>query len=603
MSAHTFHIPVLGVAYSVDTPLKVARYGISSVMSIVDDALLERLRTHYEAQRGRPYTIINDRDHDARARRVTAYLDMVHDIVHEQVAAMKAEGFTEDGDLRRYFEFLPDESPLKALYRTMGASNDPDLVAGLAAQLIAQVRPGSMDVNIMTKVDKANQDRRGEMLPSEFNDAHAALRGFANSRIESAVVFSAGMNPRLYSYAASLDAFAPREDGSFGKRIIIKVSDFRSAFIQGKFLAKKGLWVSEYRIESGLNCGGHAFATDGLLLGPILEEFRVRRDELRESSATLFVEAMRTRGIEIDLETLPLDVTVQGGVGSAGEHDFLRRHYRVSSVGWGSPFLLVPEATNVDEDTLEKLCDAGVGDIYLSAISPLGVPFNNLRNNAKDLEKQQRVDEGRPGSPCKKKFLSFNTEFTKDPVCTASTGYIANKLQELKQRFLPAEREMEEHAGIVDKACLCEGLAAPVLSMHGMSLYKQSMAASVCPGPNLAYFSHRATLREMIDHIYGRLNLVTDPKRPNMFMKELALYIDYLQQKQDEFARQGATVTEAFLLSFHESLREGIAYYKELIPQIIEEAEHVRERMREDLASLEERLHALAQPQALAATT
>lgn len=603
MSAHTFHIPVLGVAYSVDTPLKVARFGISSVMSIVDDSLLERLRTHYEAQRGRAYTVINDRDHDARARRVTAYLDMVHDMVHEQVAAMKAEGFTEDGDLRRYFEFLPDESPLKAMYRTMEASDDPELVARLSAQLIAQVQPGSLDVNIMTKVDKANQDRRGEMLPSEFNDAHAALRGFAHSHIESAVVFSAGMNPRLYSYAASLDAFAPRADGSFAKRIIIKVSDFRSAFIQGKFLAKKGLWVSEYRIESGLNCGGHAFATDGLLLGPILEEFRVRRDELRESSSTLYVEALRARGVEIEPEQLPMDVTVQGGVGTAGEHEFLRRHYKVSSVGWGSPFLLVPEATNVDEDTLEKLCHAGESDIYLSAISPLGVPFNNLRNNAKDLEKQQRVEDGRPGSPCKKKFLSFNTEFTDDPVCTASTGYIANKLQELKQRFLPAEREQEEHAGIVDKACLCEGLIAPVLSMHGMSLYKQSMAASVCPGPNLAYFSRRATLREMIDHIYGRLNLVTDPKRPNMFMKELGLYIDYLQQRQDEFARQGATVTEAFLLSFHESLREGIAYYKELIPQIIEEAEHVRERMREDLASLEERLHAMAFTQELAPTT
>ena len=54
------------------------------------------------------------------------------------------------------------------------------------------------------------------------------------------------------------------------KKIILKVSDYRSALIQGNFLAKKGLWVSEYRIESGLNCGGHAFATEGFLLGPIL---------------------------------------------------------------------------------------------------------------------------------------------------------------------------------------------------------------------------------------------------------------------------------------------------------------------------------------------
>ncbi len=592
MSAHTFHIPVLGVAYSVDTPLKVARFGISSVMSIIDDTLLERLRGHYEAERGRPYLAIETRDEDARARRITAYLDMVDDIVKDQVRAMKEEGFVEGGDLRQYFELLPDTSAVKAIYRTMLASDDPQLVARLKEHLLSSVIPGSLDVNIMTKIDKANENRRGEPLPVQFNDAHAALRGFANSRLESSIVFSAGMNPRLYAYAATLDGFAPRADGTFAKRIIIKVSDFRSALIQGKFLAKKGLWVSEYRIESGLNCGGHAFATDGLLLGPILEEFRTRREELRDVTSELFVQAMRTRGMEMDAARLPMEVTVQGGVGTASEHDFLIRHYKVSSVGWGSPFLLVPEATNVDDETLEKLCHAGEADIYLSGISPLGVPFNNLRNNAKDVEKFQRVEDGRPGSPCKKKFLSFNTEFTEKPVCTASTGYIANKLQELKERFLPAEEHRLEHDTIVDKVCLCEGLIASALSRHGMSLYKQSMAASICPGPNLAYYSRRATLREMVDHIYGRMNLMTDPKRPNMFMKELSLYIDYLQKKQDEHARQGSNHTEAFFLSFYESLCEGIAYYKELIPQIIEEAEHVRERMREDLAQLEARLHA-----------
>ena len=45
--SHTFHIPVLGLAYSVDTPIKVARYGISSVVSIVDDILIERMRQLY----------------------------------------------------------------------------------------------------------------------------------------------------------------------------------------------------------------------------------------------------------------------------------------------------------------------------------------------------------------------------------------------------------------------------------------------------------------------------------------------------------------------------------------------------------------------------
>ncbi|MDZ7615176.1 MAG: hypothetical protein U5K51_16885 [Flavobacteriaceae bacterium] len=43
--------------------------------------------------------------------------------------------------------------------------------------------------------------------------------------------------------------------------------------------------------------------------------------------------------------TTQLKSTVQGGVGTAEEHEFLLTHYQADSVGWGTPFLLVPEAT------------------------------------------------------------------------------------------------------------------------------------------------------------------------------------------------------------------------------------------------------------------
>lgn len=589
---HTFHIPVLGVGYSVDTPLKVARYGISSVMSIVDDALQEKLREHYSQEHGRTYERIGDHDPDARARRITAYLDMIDRLVAEQTEDMLREGFTPDSTLHRYFQLLPDNSDVKAMYRIMMGSQDSELVDDLQRQLIDTVQPGSIDVNIMTKVDKANYSRSGEQLPAEFNDAHAALRGFAHSTLQAAVVFSAGMNPRLYGYASNFDAFLPASDGALSKRIILKVSDFRSALIQGKFLAKKGLWVSEYRIESGLNCGGHAFATDGLLLGPILEEFRSRRDELREAMSNLMRPALLARDRDADPEMLPLDITVQGGVGKSEEHEFLRRYYRIDSVGWGSPFLLVPEVTNVDDDTLQKLCDAGENDIYLSDVSPLGVPFNNLRENGRDIEKLQLAAEGKPGSPCKKKFLELNAEQGEKPVCTASKTYISRKVRELKEKLPHQEEFKAAYDKLIDKACLCEGLIASVLSKHSLSLYKQSMSASVCPGPNLAYFSKRTTLRDMVDHIYGRVNLLTDQSRPNMFLKELGLYIDYFQKKMDEHARDGSSSTEAFAATFYQNLQEGIAYYRELIPQIKEEAEHVREHMQEELSRLEQRLHA-----------
>jgi len=39
---HTFHIPVMGTGHSADTPIRVAPFGITSVISIIDDILLEK---------------------------------------------------------------------------------------------------------------------------------------------------------------------------------------------------------------------------------------------------------------------------------------------------------------------------------------------------------------------------------------------------------------------------------------------------------------------------------------------------------------------------------------------------------------------------------
>jgi hypothetical protein len=40
-SIHSFH-PVMGLAYTIDSPIRVAQYGISSVISIADDELIEK---------------------------------------------------------------------------------------------------------------------------------------------------------------------------------------------------------------------------------------------------------------------------------------------------------------------------------------------------------------------------------------------------------------------------------------------------------------------------------------------------------------------------------------------------------------------------------
>ncbi|MDP3441990.1 MAG: hypothetical protein Q8T08_03935, partial [Ignavibacteria bacterium] len=365
--------------------------------------------------------------------------------------------------------------------------------------------------------------------------------------------------------------------------------DFRSALIQGKFLAKKGIWVSEFRVESGLNCGGHAFATDGYLLGPILEEFKTRKTELFDSLRDIYAQTLRRKEIAINDDMLNIKITVQGGVGKKSEHDFLLRHYGVDSVGWGSPFLLVPEVMNIDDYTLQLICNAKEDDFYLSNVSPLGVPFNNLRGNSKDNEKQERIDAGKPGSACPKKFLVSNKDYTEKPICTASLAF-NKKVENLKGDPITAESYQNIYENTIEKVCLCEGLTSTALIVKKIEMVKQSLAVSVCPGPNLAYYSRVATLKEMVDHIYGRINLITHSNRPNLFIKELSLYIDFLQNKIDEKVRNVTAHKDEFILTFHKNLADGIKYYQSLIPEIIEESEKVRESIREELDLLEQKL-------------
>ena len=80
-----------------------------------------------------------------------------------------------------------------------------------------------------------------------------------------------------------------------------------------------------------------------------------------------------------------MTVTAQGGVGTSNEHNFLLDNYKVDMVGWGTPFLLVPEAVNIDSGSFKILSEATDQELYLSDTSPIGVPFNSVKGNTKDL--------------------------------------------------------------------------------------------------------------------------------------------------------------------------------------------------------------------------
>src|SRR4051812_1306383 len=99
MSEHTFHIPVMGTGFTIDTPLKVARYGISSVISLVDDVLIEQMRKFHCANAGEEYQEIGRDNPDARALRVTAYLNLLDRLIRAQVLKLQADSFEPGSDL------------------------------------------------------------------------------------------------------------------------------------------------------------------------------------------------------------------------------------------------------------------------------------------------------------------------------------------------------------------------------------------------------------------------------------------------------------------------------------------------------------------------
>lgn len=552
---HTFLIPVMGTGFSADTPIRVAHLGIDSVISIVDDQLMERLRGHYCERHGLTYEPIPEDAPDSRARRIAAYLDLVGLLVDRRWADVVRQPFEPETEKTRYFELLPDHSPLRKDYLRMMAETDPDERETLARELTDRMRPGEIEVNIMVKLDGAHYDADGNPRPEAFRDARAALRGYANSAIGGGIVFSAGINKGLFSDMAGYPDFFRDTESVRRKRIVVKVSDFRSARTQGRFLAKKGLEVDEYRIESGLNCGGHAFPTEGHTLRAVLLEFQAGVDDLAAECRELVKACYAEYGWPYPETNERPRVTVQGGIGTGGEDRRLRDFFGADRTGWGTPFLLVPEATRLDDESRAVLARAGESELFLSHVSPLGVPFNLLRGTTSQRTIRERADAGRPGSSCPKGFLKFDTEFSERPVCTASRGYQKRKLDQLQAEDLPPEERSHARRAVTAKACLCNDLANSALVDLGLA--PPGSPICVCAGPNGRWFDRLYSMREMVDHIYGRGPSLTPAERPHMFVQELAMYVNvYLDRLR---ASDGSPRAEKGLAAFRARLEEEMA--------------------------------------------
>ncbi len=576
MYHHSFHIPVMGTGHSLDTPIRVAPFGISSVISLVDDKLCENVRKHYAEEYQFEYTKIGNSESDGRAKRITAYLNLVDDIVNIKFEALKELPFHAENDKKKYFDLLPNESSLKIDYLKMLEMDTGDAQATVEQDLTSRMSKGSIDVNIMVKLDKSNYDSNGDLLPDEYSDANSALRGYAESKLDSAIIFSAGMNQRLYSYMSTFKDFFRDATGHIKKRVVIKVSDYRSSLIQGKFIARKGIEVSEYRIESGLNCGGHAFASNGYLLPVIMQEFKDNREQLGPKVMPMVKKFYKKMDWAFVGEENAPRITVQGGIGTSGENERLLKEYNMDRTGWASPFLLVPEATPIDDTTRTLLKNGTEKDFYLSEASPLGVPFNNVKNSGSGLWTQANVDNGKPGSGCPKGFIRFNSEFTDKPICTASRKFQKEKLVEIDASEMSREEKDAAVAYVHVKECICHNLGNGAL-IYLNEAKEEKAPQSICPGPNTAWFTREYSLSEMIQHIYGTIDSLVPTERPHMFAKEIMMYVDYFGKQVRDCSHTSDEVRT--LVAFKNNFKAGLEYCKTV-------AENAVSKKNENIASI-----------------
>ena len=552
---HKIHIPVMGICYTADTPIRVAHLGITSVISLVDDGLLEEYRMAY-AERlgldlGSPQT--------TRIGRIRSYLDFVADEVERKFTRLCAERFDGGSDKDLYFLMLPLDSRLRVEYDGIFAKTGLARIAAEAA-LTEKMAPGEIQANIMVGLNHEEA-------------AFDAVRGFAASKVKGSLVLSAGVNLAVFEEIAKYKEFYRVDGKAPSKKIILKVSDYRSALIQGRYLAKKGLEVYEYRIESGVNCGGHAFFESKKLLLDVVREFVENREKLFETTRAMiakFAESS-TPVSGIVPPAASARITAQGGLCSPEDVEKIMS-LGIDGVGVGTPFLLVPQATSMDKATRRMLAAATPEDVCISHASPLEIPFVNLRTSTaaelcrKKVEEffapeseKSNAPELKPGFPCRQHYLCRKVSGFDHPVCMASREYVVQRLAEIdeleKEELRPLslsggseatdgiheavatirEKYNELRRMTLSRECICrflgnagrEELREKNPSLHyqlecvavarGSQPARAREPITICPNPDIGYFDREYTLLEMMQHLYGTGKRLTPKDKPSAF--------------------------------------------------------------------------------------
>ena len=121
IKAHSFHIPVMGIGFTIDTPLKVSHYGMDSVISIGDDILLEKLRKVYCEKFKLPYKEISDKIEDFRAKRITSYLNLIKGLAEKKFDEFKNTSIEKGNGIKEYLGMLPDSSSIRDEFKNISS--------------------------------------------------------------------------------------------------------------------------------------------------------------------------------------------------------------------------------------------------------------------------------------------------------------------------------------------------------------------------------------------------------------------------------------------------------------------------------------------------
>jgi hypothetical protein len=165
------------------------------------------------------------------------------------------------------------------------------------------------------------------------------------------------------------------------------------------------------------------------------------------------------------------------------------------------------------------------------------------------------------------------------------------KLEDLKNQGMSESDLNEQTARILEKACICRDLGDGALLKYGIQESKKQLSPAVCPGPNIAYFSKICSLKEMVDHIYGRISVI-DPSRhrPHVFLNELKIYIDYFKELVCKAGLNVSKKDVEYFSEFKQNLLAGIEYYMDLAKAMYVISSADREKFLSDLLVLAGRL-------------